>query len=183
MTKTETFKDFVQNRGITKISTKIETFFKDFDQNGYFSEILTKIRILGYLEQNRDVSNIIGVFRKSYRSWNFNEFWPESLFWGKFSKIDIFENFDQYQDFSTVWDFEIFRKFDQNRDFSKIWPKWDFSKIVPQIDTFENFDQIEVVKNYSQKINIFEIVFFSIFAKIEMIRKFLLQSRFFKQFD
>ena len=51
--RTKIFEDIAQNRGITKIFTKIETF-KDFDQNRYFSKILTKIAIFLTFGQNPD---------------------------------------------------------------------------------------------------------------------------------
>ena len=115
------FENLNQNRGISQIFTNIE-IFTDFDpsrcflkfgqnrDNFYFdqdfSNILTKIKIFETLDQNRDVSNKIEVFRKLCPNL-------------KFSRIFI--------------EIDLFRRFCPKSIFWKFWPKSTFSKIVIKI--------------------------------------------------
>ena len=152
-------KIYDQNRCFCNFWPK-SRYFDNFDFNQEFSKILTKIAIVGYLEQNRDVSNKIEIYRR---------FWPNLKFSPILTKIAIFRRFCPKLRFSKIsTKTDLFRKaspksillkiltkiaifskicckFDINWDFSKIWPKSrgfkqirDFSKILAKLEIFTN---------------------------------------------
>ena len=91
------------------------------DFNHFFLKTLTKIVIFGNLDQNRDVSNKIGVFRKLYPNLKFSRI---------LTQIALFRKFCPKLRFSTILTkIAIFRKF---------WPKSGFSTVWHQLRIFEN---------------------------------------------
>ena len=99
LTKFAIFVKFGQNPDIWKM----------FHFNQDFSKILTKIEIVGYYDQNRDVSIKIEIYRR---------FWPNLKFSPILTKLLFFETFVQNWDFIIFWPkSRYFEKLHQNRDF------------------------------------------------------------------
>ena len=151
--------------------TKIEIFFLKIDQNRNFRKFdqirnLSKIEILTKIEIFRNFNKkIFDQNRKNLTSKFF-----ENLKFRNFSKIS--------KRFSIILTkIEIFRNFDRNRNFSKCRPK---SKILFKSKFFEHLTKI---RNFFFFFKLSKIEIFKNWTKIEICRKILLKSKFFRNFD
>ena len=139
-------KIYDQNRCFCNFWPK-SRYFDNFDFNQEFSKILTRIAIVGYLEQNRDVSNKIEIYRR---------FWPNLKFSPILTKIAIFRRFCPKLRFSKIsTKTDLFRKASPKSILLKILTKIAiFSKICwqvwHQLRFFENLTQIERIQTNSR---------------------------------
>ena len=109
----EIFENFVQNRDLLQISTKIEIFITkiaNFDQKRDFLHISTKIEIFAKFDNNRD---FLQISTKNFRNCDQNgdPIFQKTRFRKISTKIEIFDKFRPKSRF--------FPNFDPNRNFRK----------------------------------------------------------------